>query len=45
MVHLPALAKTKNIRKVLEAISSFGMNIRGMYGENNQVQRRYLSNI
>lgn len=38
MVHLPALAKTKNIRKVLEAISSFGMNIRGMYGENNQVQ-------
>ena len=38
MVHLPELAKTKNIRKVLEAISSFGMNIRGMYGENNQVQ-------
>ena len=38
MVHLPALAKNKNIRKVLEAISSFGMNIRGMYGENNQVQ-------
>ena len=38
IVHLPALAKTKNIRKVLEAISSFGMNIRGMYGENNQVQ-------
>ena len=34
----PALEKTKNIRKVLEAISSFGMNIRGMYGENNQVQ-------
>ena len=38
IVHLPALAKTKNIRKVLEAISSFGMNIRGMYGENSQVQ-------
>ena len=38
MVHLPALAKTKNIRKVLEAISSFGMNIRGIYGEGTQSQ-------
>ncbi len=38
MVHLPALSKTKNIRKILEAISDFGMNIRGVYGENNQIQ-------
>ena len=38
MVHLPALSKTKNIRKILEAISDFGMNIRGIYGENNQIQ-------
>ena len=34
MVHLPALSRTKNTRKILEAISSFGMNIRGQYGEN-----------
>lgn len=36
MVHLPALSKTNNIRKILEAISSFGMNIRGVYGENSE---------
>lgn len=36
MVHLPALAKTRNINKVLEAISSFGINIRGVYGENSE---------
>ena len=45
MVHLPALSRTKNTRKVLEAISSFGMNIRGAYGENIENQRRYISNI
>ena len=38
MVHLPALSKTKNTRKILEAISSFGMNIRGIYGENAKIQ-------
>ncbi len=36
MVHLPALAKTKNTKKVLEAINSFGINIRGVYGENTE---------
>ncbi len=36
MVHLPALSKTKNTRKVLEAIHSFGVNIRGVYGENTE---------
>ena len=36
MVHLPALKKTKNIRKVLEGINSFDMNIRGMYGEGSK---------
>ena len=36
MVHLPALSKTKNTRKVLEAINNFGMNIRGIYGENSE---------
>ncbi len=36
MLHLPALSKTKNTRKILEAINSFGMNIRGTYGENSE---------
>ena len=38
MVHLPALSKTKNIRKVLEAVNSFDMNIRGLYGEGSTAQ-------
>lgn len=33
MVHLPALAKTGNIRKMLDVISGFDMNVRGIYGE------------
>ena len=36
MVHIPALSKTKNTKKVLEAINSFGINIRGVYGENTE---------
>lgn len=36
MVHLPALAKTKNTKKILETIHSFGINIRGVYGENTE---------
>ena len=36
MVHLPALSKTGNTKRVLEAISNFGMNIRGVYGENSE---------
>ncbi len=36
MVHLPALSKTSNIQKILEVINSFGMEIRGIYGENSQ---------
>lgn len=36
MVHLPALSRTKNTKKVLEAINSFGINIRGVYGENTE---------
>ena len=38
MLYLPALSKTKNIRKILEAIDGFGMNIRGAYGENTNKQ-------
>ena len=36
MVHLPALSKTNNTKKILEAISNFGINIRGVYGENTE---------
>ena len=35
MVHLPGLTKTGNIRKILNAISNFGLNIRGIHGENS----------
>ena len=38
MVHLPALSKTRNVRKVLEAVNSFDMNIRGVYGEGSTAQ-------
>ena len=36
MVHLPALTKTRNTKKVLETISNFGINISGVYGENSE---------
>lgn len=37
MLHLPGLTKTGNIRKILETINSFGMEIRGIYGENSEI--------
>lgn len=36
MLHLPGLKQTKNIQNVLEAITNFGVNIRGIYGENSK---------
>lgn len=36
MVHLPALANTGNIPKILQIINNFGMNIRGIYGEGSK---------
>lgn len=36
MVHLPALTKTRNTKKVLETISNFGIDISGVYGENSE---------
>ena len=36
MVHLPGLKLTENIGKVFHAISNFGINIRGIYGENSK---------
>lgn len=37
-VFLPALSKTQNIRKILDVIGNFGMNITGMYGENSEIR-------
>ena len=36
MVHLPALKETGSIEKVLQAVNNFGINIRGIYGENSR---------
>lgn len=38
MVHLPALTTTGNINKVLDVVNNFGMNIRGVYGQNSNSQ-------
>lgn len=38
MVHLPALTMTGNIQKVLEVVTNFGMNIRGVYGEGSNAK-------
>lgn len=36
MVHLPGLAKTGNLNKVLHIVNNFGMSVRGVYGEGSQ---------
>ena len=36
-LHLPALAKTRNTEKVLEAINNFGINIKGVYDEEGHI--------
>lgn len=36
MLHLPGLARTGNIQKVLKSVSQFGIEIRGIYGENSK---------
>ena len=38
MVHLPALSKTGNIRKMLEAVRNFNMDIEGEYGRTTKNQ-------
>ena len=38
MVHLPALKLTGNLNKVLHIVNSFGMTIRGAYGEDSKVK-------
>ena len=36
MVHLPALKMTGNLGKILQIVNSFGMTIRGVYGEESR---------
>ncbi len=36
MIHIPALSKTKNTRRVLNTVNNFGINIKGIYGENSE---------
>ena len=38
IVNLPALVKTRNIRKIFDVINSFGMNVKSINGDNNQNQ-------
>lgn len=37
-VHLPALELTSNMRNLSNIISNVGLNIKGVYGENNKVE-------
>ena len=38
MVHLPALKMTGNLGKILKIVNSFGMTIRGAYGEESKAK-------
>lgn len=38
LLHIPGLTLTGNIRKILNVINNFGMNVRGMYGEGSNVE-------
>lgn len=46
-IHLPALTMTRNVRKVLEIVTRFGIDIKGMYGEEDDFYGRLyqVSNI
>ena len=37
IVHLPGLTKTGNIRKIIQTINNFGLDINGMYVKNQEV--------
>lgn len=45
MVHLPALARTENIRKILDVVNRFDMNIRGIYGDIYQISNKQTLGI
>ena len=42
MLHLPALVMTKQIAKVLQAITKLGMTARGLYGEGTEAEGNFF---
>ena len=42
LIHLPALALTKQISKVLRGISQVGLTVRGMFGEGSDVMGNFF---
>ncbi len=42
MLHLPALVMTKQIQKVLQAITKLGMTARGLYGEGTEAEGNFF---
>lgn len=42
MLHLPALVMSKNINKILKAVSQLGLNIRGLYGEGSELKGSFF---
>jgi len=42
MLHLPALVMTKQISKVLQAITKLGMTARGLYGEGTEAEGNFF---
>lgn len=42
MLHLPALVMTKQIQRVLQAITKLGMTARGLYGEGTEAEGNFF---
>jgi protein arginine kinase len=42
MLHLPSLVMTKQIQKVLQAITKLGMTARGLYGEGTEAEGNFF---
>lgn len=42
MLHLPALVMTKQINKVIQALSKVGVGVRGFYGEGTQASGNFF---
>lgn len=42
MLHLPALVMTKQVNKVLQAITKLGMTARGLYGEGTEAEGNFF---
>lgn len=38
LLHIPGLRLTGNLRKILNVVNNFGMNVRGVYGEGTNVE-------